>query len=501
LATSDYPQEIIVTLPNAERGAIYAERVDGHEALGQTYEYTVDLVSRDRLSLEPMLGGAATLEMRVHDENAVVRGVVAAARTRDVTHAGDFCYQVVIAPEFGMLKYSAQNQVYGTDGDVTLTDIIEAEMRDANKAGSKTATLRPPRQLDYQMLLDRDDYPGLPFVMQYRESDYDFICRLLEKFGATFRFDHDGKREKVVFIDQGAHFPAVNGHQLGKELPFRPRTHSVGYDRFAVRSFNADYVVSSGAVALREYNWQTPGVNLDVDCETSFGGQGVTTFYGEHYRTEAEGEFLAGRRAELLKAQRRTFRGTSDIPLMRPGYYFQLDGHAESDLDGLYKIVEVTHAMTAPAQQGYGSASGASRIYENSFVCIPFDTEYRPALRTPRPVVNGFMLAVTTEGPDKWGNYTVRILEDESGRTGGEASHSVRKAEFSTSGDGSGVATKLELGTEVMLIFRHGNPDRPVIVGAVSNAEQTSTITSENQGVAYLQKTNSGIVMRFSDGG
>jgi type VI secretion system secreted protein VgrG len=495
---TNYIENIVIALPGLERDAVHAERVEGYEALGQTYAFTVDLVTANRLSLGPMLGKTASLEMRVHDENAVVHGVVSAARMRDLTHAGDFCYQVVIAPELDMLKYSAQNQAYGTDGAVTMPDIVEAEMRDASKSSSSTADYRLPRNLDYDMLLDRSDYPELPFVMQYRETDHDFICRLLEKYGATFRFDHSGDSEKLIFIDRREHFPAVSGHLLGEELPFRPRTRSVGYDRLAIRSFNPEYCVQSGAVAMREYNWQTPSVDLNVDRVASFEGQGVTTFYGEHYRTEAEGEFLAGRRTELMEAQRLTFRGTSDIPLMRPGLYFRLEGHPDAELDGLYSIIEVEHTMVTPAQQGYGSTEGASRVYENSFVCIPFNTEYRPALRTPKPVVPGITLAVITGGPDEWGNYTVRILDDESGGTVGQ---SVRKAEFSTSGDGSGVATRLELGTEVLLIHRHGDPDRPLIVGTASNAEQTSTITSGNQKVAYRQRTSSGVVLQISDGG
>lgn len=507
MSTVDRSQEITVVLPGMERDAIYVESAEGFEALGQAYEFRIDVLSRDPLTLEPMLGGAAALKMRVLDEEAVVHGVIASAKMQNLTQNREFGYRFSIVPELAMLKYSAQNQVYGTDGDVTAVDIIEAELRDANKAGSNTASSRVPRSIEYAMMPVSDTYPKLDFVMQYRESDLNFICRLCEKFGIFFSFDHTGSREKVIFGDRREHFRKLAGRNLDETLPFRSNAQALGEGGFAIRSFNAEYAVQSGTVALREYNEETPKVNLAVSDNTSFAGQGVRTDYGENYRTASEGAFLAKRRVECLEAQRLKFRGMSNIPSIRPGLFFRLVDHPDNTVDGLYLITEVHHRITEPAPFGFGTSGKVTEPYENSFVCVPFDVGYRPPLKTPRPVVHGLLTAFIDGGSDgtsaqldSYGRYKVRIQDEESALSNGRASHFLRKAEPYGGGDGCGSHSTLVNGTEVTLAFIHGDPDRPIIMGAVSNGEQSNPVTGRNQNVSHRTKTSSGVVFQIGGG-
>ncbi|MEP4030151.1 type VI secretion system tip protein TssI/VgrG [Roseibium polysiphoniae] len=507
MSNGDIVQKMKLTLPGMTSDDVHVESVSGHEAVGSAYEFTVDVLSKDPISLDSLIGKAVKLELTIVDETAVVHGVVSKARTLDPTPNREFCYGFSIEPGFAMLRYSAQNQVYGSDKDVTVVDIIEGELSDANKAGSSTSSNRIARTLQHQMLAEKPSYPKLDFVMQYRETDFDFICRLCEKFGIFFTFQHDGDQEKIVFGDRKEHFKKLSGRQLTEELPYRSKQQILSQSDFAIWSFNAEYAASSGTVALREYNEQTPKVSLSVSENASHKGQGVSTLYGENYSTVSEGNFLAKRRVEQLQAEHLSFRGQSNIPLLRPGLFFKLTDHPISDLDGLYIVVEVEHSITMATPFGFSSPDKTAAPYNNTFRCVPFDAGYRTPCATPKPTVHGYLSAVIdgeTEGKraelDDYGRYKVRVLDEESGLSKGKASAQVRKMEPYGGGDGYGAHSTLLIGTEVILGFVQGDPDRPIILGAVSNGEKTNPITSTNQNVAHRTRTSSGIVMQMSDG-
>ncbi|MDL2398843.1 type VI secretion system Vgr family protein [Rhizobium mayense] len=500
-------QEMLITLPGTTSDVVYVESVRGRETLSSAYEFEADVVCRTPLQIEPMLGKAAKLELRVLDEEAVVHGIVAAATTLDPTTNREFCYRFVIAPELALMKLSRQNQIYGTDRDMNVVDIVEKELSDGNKSGSKTASSRVGRSIPHQILADKSSYPKLDFTMQYNESDFDFVSRLCEKFGIFYMFDQSGDQEVVQFCDRKEHFRRVSGRKLTEELPFRGEAQIRSQGDFAIRSFKGTYKVSAGSIHRREFNDETPTVDLSVSHDATYSGQGIDVRYDENYRTVGEGNFLATRRMEQVTAERLTFVGESNIPLLRPGMIFKLVDHPIAELEAYYVITHVEHEMAEPTPLGFSSTDKKSEPYRNRFTCIPFSTQYRPPLLTPRPVVNGFLIGfVDGEGSskraelDQYGRYRIRIMDEESGLSGGKASYLVRKVEPYGGGDGFGSHSTLNVGTEVILGFLHGDPDRPVIAGAFSNAHLSNPVTQTNSNVAHRTRTASGIILQMCDG-
>lgn len=503
----DTAQEISITLPGLNEGDVFADRVRGREALSTAYEFEVDVISDKVLNIGEMIGQAVTLKIRVLDEKAEVKGVVLKAGSLDPSQNRQFCYRFVIGPSLALMRYSAQNQVYGTDSDATVIDIVENELKDAVKAGSSTGGNRADRRIGYRMLAG-GDYPKLDFVMQYRENDFDFISRLCEKFGIFYAFDHDGSREDVLFCDRNVHFRQVAGQELTSDLPYRHGSMSTGDGRFAIRAFNSSYSASTDRVEMREYYEVTPSVDLSLSSNARFSGQGVGVLYGENYRTTAEGQMLARLRTEQLAAAQLVFEGESNIPLLRPGFFFRLVDHPDSTFETLYVITSVEHHITEPTPLGFTASDKRAEPYSNRFVCIPFDVPYRPALSTPKPVVDGVLIAFidgdensTKAQIDEYGRYHVRIVDEESGLSGGNASHLVRKAEPYGGGDQYGQHSTLLVGTEILLAFVNGDPDRPIILGALSNAEKTNPVVDSNANVAQRTRTSTGIVFEFYDGG
>lgn len=506
MSAMDAAQEITITLPNVDAGAVYADRVRGREALSQTYEFEVDVLSPKVLDIDAMLGKAATLKVRVLDETATVHGVVQSAQSLDPTKNREFCYRFLIVPALAMMRHSTQNQVYGTDRDVSVIDILENELKDAIKRASATGGSRSDRRITYRMMA-AGQYPKLDFVMQYRENDFDFISRLCEKFGVFYSFDQSGDREEVLFCDRNVHFQRVSGNSISGDIAYRTAAHTLGEGGFAIRSFNSVHTARAGQFQLREYNDETPSVDLRVSASAPFASHGVEVSYGENYRTTGEGKTLVKLHAERAAAQQLRFVGESNIPLLRPGYFFTLTDHPDAAFEQQYVVTEVEHRICEPSPRGFSSAEKSAEPYSNRFVCIPLKTQYRPALMTPKPVVHGVLIAFI-DGPDnstlaqidEYGRYHVRILDEESGLSGGIASHLVRKTEPYGGGDGYGSHSVLLVGTEIVLSFINGDPDRPLIVGALSNAERNNTVVDSNAGVAHRTRTASGIIFEFNDG-
>src|SRR5262249_34488288 len=156
------------------------------------------------------------------------------------------------------------------------------------------------------------------------------------------------------------------------------------------------------------------------------------------------------------------------IPLLRPGLFFRLVDHPDSAFEKLYVVTEVEHGITEPTALGFTSSDKNAEPYFNRFTCIPFDVPFRPKVVTPKPVVHGVLVAfidgddsVRKAQIDEYGRYRVRIVDEESGLSGGKASHLVRKAEPYGGGDQYGSHSTLLVGTEILLSFVNGDPDRP----------------------------------------
>lgn len=500
-------QDIKISLPGLSEDAVHADRVQGREALNEPYSFEVDVISPRALDLQAMIGKSAALTVRILEESLPVKGIVLAAFGLDATRNREFCYRLRIGPRLSLMALSGQNQVYGTDRDMTVIEILEAELNDAVKTGSRTGGARVARRIPFQMLA-QGQYPKLDFVLQYRESDLDFLSRLCEKFGIFYRFEHKDEGEEIVLCDRNVHFTRLSGQNLDEELAYRSAEQLASTGDFAIRSFNAQWQVQPSRIELREYNDETPSVDLSISASAPFDGQGVRVFYGENYPDTQVGQMLAKLRTELMAAERLTFVGRSNVPLLRPGVFFRLADHPDSALDTTYVVTEVTHRITEPTPLGFSSADKIAEPYTNEFRCIPMDTPYRPGLKTPRPVVHGVLHALV-DGPedatravvDAQGRYRLRLLDDESGLTGGNASHLVRKLEPYGGGDGYGSHSTLLVGTEIMLTFVHGDPDRPIILGAMSNAEKTNPVLDANASVAHRMRTASGIIFEFNDGG
>jgi type VI secretion system secreted protein VgrG len=338
------------------------------------------------------------------------------------------------------------------------------------------------------------EYAAREFVVQYQESDLAFVSRLAEHLGISFFFEHGDAGETMVFADAASGF----AHFDGDPLPFRPRGEAHG-----VFSLQQRRRMVPAYYAVRDYNYRVPHLDLTGEHELPEGVAGGVIEFGAHHKTPAEGKALARVRAEERLAGQLVYTGRSTAPVLGAGMRFKLDDHPQ--LGSVELLVTELEHRARPVVDG--AAQSDEGAYVCSFVAIPADRTYRPARVTQRPRIAGLITGIVDAGAagpgaryaqlDEQGRYMVRFLFDTTPPGERPASRPVRMIQ-NHAGEGYGTHFPLKPGVEVVIGFVDGDPDRPLIVGAVPNPIKPSPVTSANPGI-HRMKTSTGIVVDMAE--
>lgn len=468
---------------------------DGSEAISRLFRFDIELVSKKiDVDFDKILESPATLTIKQGINPAdrtfqflKIHGVVSSF---ELVSQGEWNhFRAVLVPAFWRMSLNVQSQIYM---EKSVPEIIEEELK---KAGFTSQ--------DYEIKCK-----GKPqeYIVQYIESDLNFIQRLCEHHGISYYFKHEESAAKVVFTDKQGDFPAITGKA---NLPFQPlgaEGHASDLDwtySDSVLSLSCRQHVIPKEVILQDYNWRTPTakmkVNVPIDGKATFG-----TFYefGNHYKDEGEGKDLATVRGQELKCRKKTYSGRSYAKAFRAGSKFKLEGHGRADFNQEYLLTELQHHAVQAIEYNREQITNSS--YANDFVAIPGSETFRPERITPKPRVSGVFSATIDAGGsgqyaeiDDKGRYKVKIPFDLSDKGGGTASRYIRMAQ-PYSGGGMGMHFPLHKGTEVILIHTNGDPDRPIIVGSVPNPQTASPVTGGNQSQCKIH-TGGGNTIEIED--
>ena len=449
----------------------------GVEAISELYEFEIWVVASAEacvsLDLDATLGERGTLTVRPradaeeeHHYFGVVREVelVQAAR-------GGALLRVVLVPELYGLTHSRHSRVYTFQKlDAVIGDVFD-------RAGMKMSF----------SVSSKEDHPEEEHIVQYRESDHHFLARWLEREGFFYFFRHgDGDGEELCITDSSS-----GAEELGV-VRYRP---VVGGDTSAGAAFSSFRALSSAApanVRVADYDHAKPG--LDVSGEESAAGEGGDVVRHEE-RTFVPGDAkrLATIRAEAAAAERLRCVGRGTVFGIRPGYVFELDEHPRAALNQRYLVTRVEHRASQAHDLLAHVGLELPRGYEVTVTCIPADLPYRRPATTPWPRIRGYQLGVV-DGPaggdyaqlDDAGRYLVKFMFDESDLAGDKVSTRMRMMQ-PHAGAPEGWHFPLRKGTEVVIQFTGGDPDRPVIAGAVPNAVTPSVVVDSNHTQNVLQ--------------
>jgi type VI secretion system secreted protein VgrG len=348
------------------------------------------------------------------------------------------------------------------------------------------------------------------FRLQYAESDLAFVSRHLEHAGIAYSFDHTGETDVLVFSDSNAAFPHASGPE---SLPY-----VTGAEPWGITSLETRSAMVAATHVVNDYLPSHPKLDLcgEEGLGVPFGGEIVD--YGTGHRTAREGKALARSRALSRQALAEGFDGESNVPQVEAARTFAVEGQpgaAMSRAPAALKtqpgssrmlVVWVEHHLRQVTDGRF--QPDALLDYRNRFRAIDATRPYRPALGTPSPRIAGFVTAVTTAPKsveesvtpnlDDQGRYLVRFLFDRADDTARPASSARVRMMQPHAGAGYGMHFPLKPGIEVAVVFQEGDPDRPLIAGAVPNALTQSPVMDRNATTNHLQ-TESGIRIRMRD--
>ena len=452
------------------------------EELGRMFNLRLDLLSENPdISFEDILAQTVSVRLDVQDEDKRYFHGYVTEFVQEPNQGPFAVYRAVVRPWLWFLTRTSDCRIFQ---DMTVPDIIKQVFRDASFT-------------DFEDRLTAD-YRTWDYCVQYRETDFNFVSRLMEQEGIYYYFTHEKDKHTLVLADAyGSHDP-LPGYA---EIPYHQQTEGAGDDREYIFRWSVSKQVEPGIYALNDFDFERPNARMDVNSSLiqshDMADNEVYDYPGEYVDT-GDGENYARVRIQELAAQYERIQGAGNAKGMMSGGLFTLEDYPRRDQNREYLVVSVEHRMS---DDRYFSTSGeAHASYSNSFTLVNSDLNFRAARITPKPLVQGPQTAIVV-GPsgeeihtDEHGRVKLQFHWDRYGKSDENSSCWVRVAQVWAGNNWGGIHIP-RIGQEVIVEFLEGDPDRPIVTGRVYNGEQVPPYDLP------ANKTQSGIKSRSSKGG
>ena len=450
--------ELLAIETSLGKDVVFLTGFNGHEGISRLFSFELSMVSENHaLSFDAIIGTNVTVSVFLSDGNQrYFHGIIASfSQGRSGGEQGSdtrfSSYRATMVPWLWLLSKSADSRIFQ---NLSIPEIVEKVFQ---KRGFQDFSLRL-----------QGSYEKRTYCVQYRETDFNFVSRLLEEEGIFYFFEHKkGKHTLVIADNSGENKPCPRQESASYHASERDV-----YEEDAITSLEMTKQITAGAYTLKDFNFTIPGADLKVEVSgkgTLGPGKREIYDYPGLYEKKTKGSSLADIRMEEVEVQVTRISGSSSCRAFTSGYRFKLKGHFRSDLNNKeYVLVSVTHQ----ASDGDGVATGAA--YSNNFECIPHTVPFRPLRITPKPLVQGSQTAIVV-GPqgeeiytDEHGRIKVQFHWDREGKTDDKSSCWIRVSQ-SWAGNGWGGMQIPRINQEVIVDFLEGDPDQPIITGCVYN--------------------------------
>lgn len=476
-------------LPSSDQGELLFRRMTGTEALGRLPEYRIELLRDSMLAPvrpDALLGTKAGVKILCgKDKYRHIHGIVTRFERGGVTGNYDV-YRIELRPWLWQLTLGTDCKIFQ---DKTAIEVIEAVFAGYSTAGAISKKLNA-------------SYRTRPYTVQYRESDYNFVARLMEEEGLYFFFTHAQGQHTLVLCDNPSGHIAFEGGSLSWGA------NQVGhsYRDDIVQRWNASYSLGSLKYVHTDFAPDKPTENLKSEASRSLpyaapndlevfdypgGYEDLAMVEAAADAKKAEGARLAQRRVDSYESGHAVVLALTTARFAAVGYTFDFKDHADA---AGYLITSTEFEME---YGGYESADESARTgYNCRFEAVRKTVHFNPRPNAPRPLIHGPQTA-TVVGPsgdeiatDKYGRVKLQFRWDRVGASNEQSSCWVRVSQ-PWAGKQFGMIALPRIGDEVVVEFLDGNPDRPLITGRVYNGNNMPPYKLPVQATVSGMKTQS----------
>jgi len=471
------------------------ERLAGTEGISELFRYQLDLLAQTSTTIDPtkIVAQKVCIGIQVNDKGTqrYINGIVSSFEMSGGDDEFNM-YRATIVPNIWALTLNVNTRVFQ---DMTVTDIIKAVL--------SNYTITPGDDTS-------NTYPKLEYCTQYRETDFNFISRLMEQHGIIYYFKHTDQDHTFTLQD---HSTKLGPCAVQSSFRYAPQgAHTEGFYDFVISEFASRTTMVPGNYTAWDYSFTT--FNTSTDKEATAGPLGANKNEVYDYANSAAAYLKKiGSQTNIANHVRaynlvRCFAGDAESPLiegssnaicLQSGFTADLTVHPQSALNTKYLVTHVEHKLQQlPSYRA--RAANPPAPYGNTFVGIPFAYPYRAPIVTRKPVVNGMHTGqvVVTSGEDsfmdKYGRVNVQFWWDRLRKPNTPDNTLLRVAQ-SWAGKGWGTYFWPRVGDEVLIDFIEGDPDQPIVVGSVYNGVNMPKYDPAGQ------YTLSGILTRSSKNG
>ncbi|MAI78111.1 MAG: type VI secretion system tip protein VgrG [Deltaproteobacteria bacterium] len=440
-------------------------RMNAREELGGLFSFAIELLSTDSaLDITRVLGQGMTVSTPLPKGGTRdFHGIVSRFKYAG-TQGGFAKYEATLVPWFWCLTRTADCRIFQK---MTAPEIIKKVFRDhgftdfADKLSGK--------------------YVEREYCVQYRESDFSFVSRLMEQEGIYYYFQHAKGKHSLCLSDNYGSHGAVSGYA---KIPYFPPDRHGRRERDHVYDWAVTQEVSTGTVALNDYDFENPKADLLVKSVVkqryTHGDFEIYDYPGEYLKT-SDGENYARTRIEESHASYERVEGIADAAGLQVGALFRLEGYPRRDQNREYLVVSTDYELVNNEYEtGVNEGEGISRKVR--FNAMESRVPFRSPRKAPSPIVQGPQTAIVVgkKGEeiwtDKYGRVKVQFHWDRLGKKDENSSCWVRVSQ-AWAGKTWGAMHIPRIGQEVIVEFLEGDPDRPIITGRVFNAVEMPPYT------------------------
>lgn len=429
-------------------------RFQGEERLNGLFDFDVDcLATSAELDFDALLGTQASVTLENRQSSRRFDGIVTEARWLGAGENG-LRYRLRLRPWFWLAGLRRNQRIFHKQNVVQILQELLAAYGDAGQLVVET----------------ENDYPQLEYTVQFRETDLDFACRMMERHGISYHFRHHEGGHDMVLTDAAASHPTIGPREFHPDEGHHLAQHGHFWSWQPARR------ITTGAIRLTDYNFKTPHAKMEVDRpgDAAHAHGKIESFdWPGDYPDLERGKLVAALRAQAERGQDSRFEAEGDVLSLWAGARMTLTGEEVPGTGATYLCLFASHSYTS---DNYGSSGdqGDDMTYRGYYVLTPDTAPMVPERKTPQADVRGPQTAVVvgTAGEqidcDEYGRILVRFHWDLDG------AWSMRcRVSQNWSGNGWGGMVIPRIGMEVVVEFLDGDPDQPLVTGCVYNGRNS----------------------------